>query len=499
MERQYVPPETAYHKLRSARNLERNVYLYGATGYGKTTLLKQYLDFRSYHYWDCRNVEWGQEQPGPQTRRQKDASVCIVIDNIQLVRSREQKEKILALMNRRDVWLILAGRSRIPLWLKPEEVAGRLIVIAEQDFRLTGREVLKIAEQHEVRLNEEEARWISDVTEGNAYAIALYITEMRQHGFPLDNSLVEHITREFVGYLEENVISLWDADIQDFMIQVSVVERFNEELAEYITGEDKIAQLIDRMVYAGNFLIEEDGMYRFRAILRQALMSRGYKKFGKAMMNQFLCNAGRYYEHREDIMSALQMYEMTGESGNIRSLLIRNGRRNPAAGYYYELRKYYLLLPEEIVEESAVLMSALSMLHSILMNEEKSEYWYSRLRTYAEREQGGTKREALSRLAYLDIALPHRGSVGIIGVMKNIPKLLGSGIDMLPEMSVTNNQPSTMNGGKDFCEWSKEDVFLANSIGKLVEKLLGGGMPKVLSMLHWERAFMKKGWIIIRY
>lgn len=474
MDKNYIPPETAYQKLRLARNLGQNVYIYGATGYGKTTLLKQYLDFRSYHYWDCRNVEWEQEQLQPHTKGQKDAPVCLVIDNIHLVQSREQKDKILSLLDRKDVWLILAGRSKTPLWLKPKEVAGSLSVITEQDLHLTEKEVLKIAKQNESSLNEEEASYLSVTAEGNAYALSLCFIEIKRHGFPINGPFSEHITREFAEYLEENVISLWDVDIQDFTMHISVVEKFNEELAEYITGEDKIAQYMDRMMYAGNFLTEENGMYRFRPVLRQALMSRGYKKFGKAMMNQFICSAGRYYEHKEDIMSALQMYEMTGESGNIRSLLIRNGRKNPGAGYFYELRKYYLLLPEETVKESAVLMSAQSMLYSILMNEEKSEYWYSNLRTYAEKERGGAKREALSRLAYLDIALPHRGSVGMIGIMKKMPKLLGSGMDVLPEMSVTNNQPSTMNGGKDFCEWSKKDVFLANNIGSIVEKLLRG-------------------------
>lgn len=480
MEQQYIPPETAYQKLRLARTLERNVYLYGATGYGKTTLLRQYLDFRSYHYLDCRSADWEQEQSGWQTKSQKDAAVCIVIDNLHLVRSREQKERILALLDRKDVWLILAGRSRIPTWLRPREVAGKLIVITEQDLHLTEKEILKIAEKNEIRMDEEEARYMSAAAEGNAYAISMCLMERKQRGFASKEALGEYIIMEFAVYLEENVIRLWDADMQDFMIQISVVEKFNEELAEYITGEDKIAQYIDRMTYAGNFLIEEDGMYRFREVLRQALMSCGYKKYGKAMMNQYICSAGRYYEHKEDIPSALRMYEMTGESGNIRSLLIRNGRRNPGSGYYYELRRYYLSLPEEDVKESAVLMSALSMLYSILMNEEKSEYWYASLQSYAERERGGARREALARLAYLDIGLPHRGSVGMVEIMKRIPKLLGGGIDSLPEMSVTNNQPSTMNGGKDFCEWSKEDVFLANSIGKIVEKLLGGGVREGL-------------------
>jgi LuxR family maltose regulon positive regulatory protein len=43
----------------------------------------------------------------------------------------------------------------------------------------------------------------------------------------------------------------------------------------------------------------------------------------------------------------------------------------------------------------------------------------------------------------------------------------------LPEFSVTSNYPSTMNGGKDFCHWSREDRKLAATIGKLVERVLG--------------------------
>ncbi|MFQ9801278.1 MAG: hypothetical protein ACLR23_22915 [Clostridia bacterium] len=77
-----------------------------------------------------------------------------------------------------------------------------------------------------------------------------------------------------------------------------------------------------------------------------------------------------------------------------------------------------------------------------------------------------------SRLAYLDIALPHRGSRGCSTSLKHIPSVLLER-DSLPELSVTSNLPSTMNGGKDFCHWSKYDRELAVSAGKLVAGILG--------------------------
>ena len=61
----------------------------------------------------------------------------------------------------------------------------------------------------------------------------------------------------------------------------------------------------------------------------------------------------------------------------------------------------------------------------------------------------------------------------MIDIMKRMPALIFDRGMSLPEFSVTSNYPSTMNGGKDFCHWSREDRKLAATIGKLVERVLG--------------------------
>ena len=172
-------------------------------------------------------------------------------------------------------------------------------------------------------------------------------------------------------------------------------------------------------------------------------------------------------------MPSLAMYEQCGNKERIRELLIRNARLNPGNGHYFELRRYYLQMEEKELEESPVLMAGMSMLYSLLMQEEESEYWYRKLEDFASSAKGGQRREAVSRLAYLDIALPHRGSADMIGIMKKMPALIFDRGMSLPEFSVTSNMPSTMNGGKDFCHWSREDRKLAATIGKLVERVLG--------------------------
>ena len=73
MDKGYIVPEAALKKLRAAKGLGQAVYIYGATGYGKTELVKQYLSKRRYLYISCAEdsaglLEAAQEE-GKEKRR----------------------------------------------------------------------------------------------------------------------------------------------------------------------------------------------------------------------------------------------------------------------------------------------------------------------------------------------------------------------------------------------------------------------------------------------
>ena len=173
-------------------------------------------------------------------------------------------------------------------------------------------------------------------------------------------------------------------------------------------------------------------------------------------------------------------------------LLIENARNHPGTGHYWELRKYYLSLPEEIIRQSAVLMAAISMLQSIMMNDEESERWYQTLVAYAKTQTGSAKKEAQARLFYLDVALPHRGTVNMKEILVHIWQVVSDRNSYMPEVSLTNNQPSCMNGGKDFCEWSKNDKQIALTAGRPIELVLGK-FGKGLVNLCLAESYFEKG------
>lgn len=489
MDKGYIAPDTALKKLRAARSLKQTVYIYGATGYGKTELIKQYLKNRRYRYVSCEEdtaalMALAEDAPEGTPKRmpkgtpsgkkdmENESRTVVVLDDLHLLKNTEGRRAAIALAGREDIWLIFVCRSPIPSWLMPPYVRDGFIIITEDDLCLWEKEITGYMETQGIELTEEELASVCKKCRGNAYAVRHTALKIRE-GMRPGPELEREIENAFAEYLENHVLVQWDSDLLEFLMQISVTEEFTLPLAETVTGNCHAAEFLERAAETGNFLSLKEDTYRLHPILVKALRRRAAKMFSPELLKDHAYNAGLWYEMQGQIVAALAMFEKCGNKERIRELLVRNARLNPGNGHYFALRRYYLGMEEKELEDSPVLMAGMSMLYSLLMQEEESEYWYRKMKKFAASAKGGQKREALSRLAYLEIALPHRGSMEMIEIMKKMPALLFDRGIGLPEFSVTSNIPSTMNGGKDFCHWSGSDRKLAATIGKLVEQVLG--------------------------
>ena len=90
-------------------------------------------------------------------------------------------------------------------------------------------------------------------------------------------------------------------------------------------------------------------------------------------------HAAVYYELQGQDLMALELYERCGSKSGIRNLLIRNAKQHPGNGHYFEMRRFYFQLEESEIEKNVLLMGGMSMLYSMVMDIEKSEYWYQKL------------------------------------------------------------------------------------------------------------------------
>lgn len=480
----YICPEKAVRKLRSGRRFRTPLYLYGVTGVGKTSLIIHNLNMKRCIYYSAAETEASQIAV-----REQGVEHTVVIDDLQSVTGVEEREAyykvIQELLGREDVWLILIARCPFPRWLLTLRTKYIFVEIEESDFLFSIEEQRAYLEQYGICLPDElhERAW--RMGGGNPLSLLF---------FAMEKGDLERTQKREWDYLESHVYEQWDVELQEFFMNICIVETFTIRLAAMLTGRSDVEKVIAKAEETGNFFETAgvDGVWKCRWPMRKSMRQRLGRKKTLEQIRRLYYTAGLYYELENQIPEALSMYEECRDMESISRLLISNANKNPSSGWYYELRRYYLELPEQIIEESPALMAGMSLLHSMLMNIEESERWYQALEQYADTHTGGQRREARSRLIYLKIALPHRGSMDMIDLIKNADLFLREWRSTLPDLSVTSNLPSMMNGGKDFCEWSRKEREMVVSIGKPVEFILGkygkGLVPLILA-----ESFLEKG------
>ncbi len=476
-------PLSAYRKLKAAKSFGQTAYIYGATGYGKTSFLQKFLAKRRHVYLSCSDRRWDESA--------LPAQGTVALDDLHLL-DESRRELVKSLVASPDIWLILVSRSPVPAWLMPEYVNMGFMILSEADLKLGRREIAGFLDSLGLAYTGDELQFLAEHSDGNAY-IVRHATLKMAEGMAPGPQMQKEIYDAFTRYLTDHVMVEWDSELLEFLMKVSVVDEFTLPLAELITASRQASAYLQMAAETGNFLTREGEVYRLRPVLLHALRGRARQSLGEEQIRTCQKNAGVWYEMNGKISEALEMYERCGDRAQIRELLIRNARVSPGAGHYYELRRYYLSMDEDEAAKSPVLMAGLSMLHSMPMEGEKSEYWYKKLEEFAQTATGGTKREAQSRLCYLDIGLPHRGSRDVLKIMLRAPAMLLDQGARLPEFSVTSNVPSTMNGGKDFCKWSRSDRALARTVGPLVERVLGRYGRGLTKIALGESLFEKGG------
>ncbi|MDD6991105.1 MAG: hypothetical protein PUI48_04680 [Oscillospiraceae bacterium] len=337
-------------------------------------------------------------------------TAAVVIDNINAVESAEIRSEIKALCGRKDIWVIIAGRSRMPGWLFDTFITKNMLLITEDDLALSEEGIDKYMRSEGIILTADELRFQRQCSEGKLYGVK-FTAQQLLAGDKIGRELFEKNSIMFQNYLENNIISEMNTGIVDFLMKICIADEFTEQLAITVTGNSAVLGLIEQAMDAGNFIDEKNGVYTLRPQLLKALRRKAVKEFSEEELHQYAVLAGGYYEAHGEDDKALDLYAKYNESARIRELLIRNSRKNPESGYYIEMRKYYLMLSEADIESNVYLMSAMSMLYSMLLDFEKSEYWYKKLTDYRDKAKGSSRREAIQRIVYLDISLPGRGSI----------------------------------------------------------------------------------------
>lgn len=456
-------------KFRSAWEICRVILFSAPCGCGKTTTASALLQGRAVLEWNAADADFSS------VKIPKECEV-VLVDDLQCLQEPGQQQALCALIRTRTrLRFVLLGRGRVPGWLMPFDLSGMMTVFFTEDLLFDRETSRKMLESRGVSPTPDEMNAIS--RDLNGYPLGMELLSRRlAGGRPYSQKMLAAVKLDMFEYFGEAVLHRFSLPLRALLLDLAPFESFDTELARMIGGEANAGGLLG-IILRDTTMLLFDGVstYHFRPIFREFLLWQFEQSTTEENRAGVYSRAGLYYELRGRYDRALECYSKAGEADRVSDLLIKNAGLHPGVGHYREMQDYYFALPREMILRSSALMCGMSMLTAMTMDYDSSEQWYGELENYAARLKKSDPefREARARLAYLDIALPQRGSGGLIPVISSVFRVMLDKKMSVPEFSVTSTLPSIMNGGKDFCEWSKHDEALYAAMRAPLEVILG--------------------------
>lgn len=447
----------------------RVIFISAPCGCGKTTQAAALLrghstDSRSAYESDCLS------------RPIEPTCEVVVIDDFQMLSPADAREGISDIIaSREDLRVVLLSRGVVPGWLMPFQLAGVMQVFSHDDLLLGRNLSKKMLESYGIVVSELDMVGIHQGMQGYPVALRFLVSRM-EGGKPYCNATLDAVKRDIFRYFDETVYHRFERPMRNLLLCLAPFEAFTAEMAKSVSGDSAAGELVGCLA-SDTTMLEMDGLgtYRFRPIFRQFLIWKVSQEYSIADERALYERAGQYYESQDDIVNALECYTKSENVRRVSALLERHAVLHPGVGHYYETERFYRALPREEVLRSPTLICGMSMLCAMTLDFEGSDGWHDELRTMARslKKSEAEYREARSMLAYLDVALPQQGVAGLTEIITGLFTVLRNKEVELPAFSVTSTLPSIMNGGKDFCEWSKKDDLMYATMRKPVEALLG--------------------------
>lgn len=456
-------------RFEAAMRKGRAVLFSAPCGFGKTASARALLAGKRVCAISAEDPELSLPAPGGKWD-------VLLVDDLQWLKdSAEQEALCAAIRENPEKKFVLLTRGTMPGWLLPFQLAGVLTVLGPWDLALDRDGVDRLLAQNGIAVSDTELTAIHIESRGCALPLSLLARHLAA-GEKYSSALTDVIQREMYSHFDELVFSRLDLETRRLAMELAPFEPFGPELARIVSGNSRAGELLEQFQAETSALRPERiDSYSYWPIFRRYLLWKLEREQDEARLRALYARGGLYYELNEDYDRALECYSRSGDSGKISELLVRNSELHPGLGHYDEMEPYYRMLPEREILSSPVLIQAMSMLDAMCMDYEGSERWYGALSDFASsrRRSDMAAREARSRLAWLDLALPQRSVEGMLDTFPKAFRLLKAKEIKLPSFSVTSCLPSLMNGGKDFSPWSRKDDLLYKTLKVPVETVLG--------------------------
>ncbi len=263
-----------------------------------------------------------------------------------------------------NVHLIVVTRSDPPLPISRLRSLGQLVELRAAQLRFSPQEVRHfLTRLQKLDLDPQQINMLDQRTEGWISGLQLAALSLQDRNTESAAAFITSFSgshRFILDYLLEEVLLQETPDVQHFMLQTSILTRFNASLCDAVTGRTNSQELIESLERSNLFVFSLDNekcWYRFHALFAD-LLQKHLHQLGIEEIQDLHLKASNWHQTHGSLNDAIDHALHAGSSERAVDLIELNTMNGFAQGEFYPFQYWIEKIPPTLVKERPLLCIA---------------------------------------------------------------------------------------------------------------------------------------------
>jgi LuxR family maltose regulon positive regulatory protein len=307
--------------------------------------------------------------------------IVLVLDDYHLIDARAVHEALIFLLDHLPplLHLAIATRTDPPLPLARLRTRALMIEIRGDALRFNQEETDAFLNEMEgFLLSAEEVAALEARTEGWIAGLQLAALSMQGRddvGFFIEAFTGTH--RYILDYLTEEVLIRQSEDVQNFLLQTSILDRLTGSLCDAVTGQSHGQSTLEELEQANLFIVpldDERNWYRYHHLFGDMLL-RHLRKLHPEQVPTLHCRASAWYEEHDHIAEAIDHCLAAEDWGRAARLVSQTMGEMMARGEFFTTMLARVeALPDEIIRANPFLGVSYAWVLSITLQIDAADH-----------------------------------------------------------------------------------------------------------------------------
>ena len=250
--------------------------------------------------------------------------------------------------------LILSTRADPPLALARLRARGLLAELRAADLRFRDSEVLELFKRESSGLSPESLSLLSEKTEGWAAGLQIFRNSLAGQNADAAQEIIESMSgshRFVFEYLAEEVFRRQPSEKQIFLLHTSVLDQMDAASCNHITKSSNSQDMLEELEKQNLFLTSLDAerrWYRYHFLFREFLQSRLRREVGE-QVQRLERSAGKYYQEHGDWESAFMHFINAQDFESAAGVALKFASDYVERGRVEALHRSLNLLPADVL------------------------------------------------------------------------------------------------------------------------------------------------------